>query len=121
MAESPVADPKHAIATDSRLDLPVKLEFDQWIRWTFELAANQVPSCTRVDARLARPLGIGRNRYHRSEPNAATAFPNSGTHTALRAPPTRKAFSPSCGAAKEEAQAETPIAATNSRFHASNK
>jgi iron complex outermembrane recepter protein len=51
------SDPKHAVATHSRLDLPGKLGFDQWIWWTSELATNQIPSHTRVDARLARPLG----------------------------------------------------------------
>ena len=53
----PSTDPKHVFQAHSRLDLPGKLEFDQWIWWTSDLAANQIPAHTRVDARLARPLG----------------------------------------------------------------
>ena len=51
------SDPKHVLQTHSRLNLPGKLEFDQWIWWTSRLAANNIPSHTRVDARLARRLG----------------------------------------------------------------
>jgi iron complex outermembrane recepter protein len=50
-------DPKHEFETHSRLDLPGRLEFDQWIWWTSGLVANTIPSHTRVDARLARRLG----------------------------------------------------------------
>jgi iron complex outermembrane receptor protein len=50
-------DPKHIIETHSRLDLPGRLEFDQWLWWTSELAANKIPSHTRVDVRLGRRLG----------------------------------------------------------------
>jgi iron complex outermembrane receptor protein len=50
-------DPKHVLQAHSRLDLPGKLEFDQWIWWTSRMPANQIPSHTRVDFRMARRLG----------------------------------------------------------------
>jgi iron complex outermembrane receptor protein len=48
---------KHVLQTHSRVNLPGKLEFDQWIWWTSRLPANNIPSHTRVDVRLARRLG----------------------------------------------------------------
>jgi hypothetical protein len=48
-------DPKHVARAHSQLDLPGKLEFDQW--WTSELAVNQIPTHARLDAHLAWPLG----------------------------------------------------------------
>lgn len=50
-------DPKHVVQAHSRLNLPGKVEFDQWIWWTSGLVANNIPSHTRVDVRLARRLG----------------------------------------------------------------
>jgi iron complex outermembrane receptor protein len=50
-------DPKHVVQAHSRLNLPGKVEFDQWIWWTSGLVANNIPSHTRVDLRLARRLG----------------------------------------------------------------
>jgi iron complex outermembrane receptor protein len=50
-------DPKHVVQTHSRLNLPGRLEFDQWIWWTSRQPCNNILSHTRLDVRIARRLG----------------------------------------------------------------
>src|SRR3974377_1602010 len=48
---------QHTFQAYSRLTLPGRLEFDQWLRWTASVPANSVPPHTTADVRLGRQMG----------------------------------------------------------------
>ena len=95
LLENGSTDPKHRVEAHSRLDLPAKLEFDQWIWWTSGLAANNIPSHERLDVRLGRRLGesaeIGITGQNLTRPR----FVEFGDSFGLAAWRTHEEFSPS--------------------------
>jgi iron complex outermembrane receptor protein len=49
--------PKHMVSVQSKIDLPMRFQFDQVYRFNSALAAQKVRAYQTMDLRLARPLG----------------------------------------------------------------
>ena len=51
------SSPKHTVTVQSKLDLPLRFQFDQTYRFVSALPAQKVEAYQTMDVRLARPLG----------------------------------------------------------------
>jgi iron complex outermembrane receptor protein len=51
------SSPKHDVTVQSKIDLPLRFQFDQNYRYVSQLAAQKVKAYQTMDLRLGRPLG----------------------------------------------------------------
>jgi hypothetical protein len=51
------SSPKHTVAAQSKIDLPLRFQFDQTYRFVSALPAQKVEAYQTMDVRLARPIG----------------------------------------------------------------
>ena len=49
--------PRHTAGVRSQINLPGKVEFDQWVAWTGPIPDTGVPGYARLDVRIGRRLG----------------------------------------------------------------
>ncbi|MGC2621455.1 MAG: TonB-dependent receptor plug domain-containing protein [Acidobacteriaceae bacterium] len=77
------SSPKHMATIQSRLDLPMRFEFDQLYRYVSDLPAQKVKAYQTMDLRLGRPLGrdlafevVGQNLFQHVHDEWGSGDPN---------------------------------------------
>lgn len=77
------SSPKHMVTIQSRLDMPVRFEFDQFYRYVSDLPAQKVKAYQTMDLRLGRPLGpelsfevVGQNLFQHVHDEWGTGDPS---------------------------------------------
>jgi iron complex outermembrane receptor protein len=87
------SSPKHTVTVQSKIDLPLRFQFDQTYRFVSALPAQKVEAYQTMDVRLARPLGrnisieaVGQNLFQPHHIEWGSGDPRS-LSSASTAPP----------------------------------